>query len=119
MTEPVKPCPMCGGEASWREKTVSVDDQGYPDIRWYVQCDDEDCAVMTGVLSHIPGSAEDLWNRRATGQTEREATEPDTTLFGLELRYSSYLPADGLYVNPEYLKVPARSLASTPPEKKP
>ena len=105
MTEPVKPCGKCG-------EYPNLSRDRFAGTFWY-RCYCANGEYVTEV------AAREAWNRRATGQTEREATEPDTTLFGLELRYSSYLPADGLYVNPEYLKVPDRSLASAPPEKKP
>ena len=64
----LKPCPFCGEEAEVWISNRGDDGSGlgYDDVRWYIKCGNEDCAAEVGNRSsHIPGSAEDLWNRRA------------------------------------------------------
>ena len=57
MTDELKPCPFCGGEAI---KYLSM----YED-RAFVGCADEECKVM--VRRETSQEAIDAWNRRAKG----------------------------------------------------
>jgi Lar family restriction alleviation protein len=55
VTDELKPCPFCGGEA--------VLDNVY-DSLWDVACPNEDCMGSIG-LQPTRGMAIDAWNRRA------------------------------------------------------
>lgn len=59
MSEELKPCPFCGGEAEIRPVTM-------PDgnVRQYVSCLNDSCGAASGLFG-MDCYAVDAWNRRA------------------------------------------------------
>lgn len=62
MSDGLKPCPFCGGEASLSKLSANE-----PSARWFVRCDSTGCEINPFAWRGTRAKAIEAWNRRAEG----------------------------------------------------
>lgn len=66
MSEELKPCPFCGGEAKLLKDELGNTADMYGAEWWYVACSNLDCGIYAKTADRpTPQEAAKLWNRRA------------------------------------------------------
>lgn len=73
MSEKLKPCPFCGGNASIYE--VSNDEENF--VGYMVSCDDCDCGTT---VFNVRDIAVQSWNKRIAHEHEKEMLQIITAL---------------------------------------
>jgi hypothetical protein len=101
MSEELKPCPFCGGEASLRKQGwIKVHPRtGKSEDLYTVACDTEGCNAKYAMWSDTPQEARAAWNCRADGWISVDEGLPEEADYyivtnGKEVRSAFYWECD-------------------------